>query len=114
MEQRRHPGDSFDTRTVFRAAAPRLPIPNADIRVQIVLFHTVFAPRNIFVNEDTGEITGVLDWDRAESVPAKAAWTTPTWLFLGEETRYQISSMLSEEPAYTRSLDICATRVAFT
>jgi hypothetical protein len=82
-EQRRNPGDSFDARytAAFRTAASKLPIPNPDIRAQIVLFHTDFAPRNIFVDEDTGEITGVLDWDRAESAPAEAAWTMPAWLW---------------------------------
>jgi len=82
-EQRRHPGESFDARytAAFRAAASKLPIPDPDIRARIVLFHTDFAPRNIFVDEDTGEITGVLDWDRAESAPVEAAWTMPAWLW---------------------------------
>ena len=82
-ERRRFPGQYFVARytTAFRAAASKLPIPNADIQAKIVLFHTDFASRNIFVDEDTGEITGILDWDRAASAPAEAAWSMPAWLW---------------------------------
>ena len=39
--------------------------------------------RNNFqvVDEDTGEITGILDWDRAASAPAEAAWLMLAWLW---------------------------------
>jgi hypothetical protein len=82
-EQRRNPGDTFDLRFTsgFRAAMNILPIPDADIPARIVLHHTDLAPRNIFIDIQSGAITGVLDWDLAESAPVEAAWQMPAWLW---------------------------------
>ncbi|KAF8526625.1 phosphotransferase enzyme family-domain-containing protein [Hysterangium stoloniferum] len=82
-EQRCNPGDTFDVRynRAFRAAAAKLPIPDAETPARIVLYHPDLAPRNIFVDPETGKITGVLDWDRAESAPVEAAWQMPAWLW---------------------------------
>ena len=82
-EQRRNPGDTFDQQFVssFRTATDNLPIPNADIPARVVLYHTDLAPRNIFIDGESGTITGVLDWDRAESAPVEAAWQMPAWLW---------------------------------
>ncbi|KAF8526609.1 phosphotransferase enzyme family-domain-containing protein [Hysterangium stoloniferum] len=82
-EQRCNPGDTFDVRynRAFRAAAAKLPIPDAELPARIVLYHPDLAPRNIFVDPETGKITGVLDWDRAEGAPVEAAWQMPAWLW---------------------------------
>ena len=82
-EQRRNPGDTFDLRftSAFRAAMDILPIPDADVPARIMVHHTDLAPRNIFIDTRSGEITGVLDWDRAESAPVEAAWQMPAWLW---------------------------------
>jgi aminoglycoside phosphotransferase (APT) family kinase protein len=82
-EQRRNPGDTFDLRFTsgFRAAMNILPIPDADIPACIVLHHTDLAPRNIFIDIQSGAITGVLDWELAESAPVEAAWQMPAWLW---------------------------------
>jgi len=82
-EQRRNPGDTFDLRftSAFRAAMDKLPIPDADTPARIVLHHTDLAPRNIFIDAQSGAITGVLDWDLAESSPVEAAWQMPAWLW---------------------------------
>lgn len=82
-EQRKNPGDTFDLRFTsgFRAAMNMLPIPDADIPARIVLHHTDLAPRNIFIDMQSGAITGVLDWDLAESAPVEAAWHMPAWLW---------------------------------
>lgn len=63
-EQRRNPGDTFDLRfaSAFRAAMDKLPIPDTDTPARIVLHHTDLAPRNIFIDVQSGAITGVLDW----------------------------------------------------
>ena len=78
-EQRRNPGDTFDLRftSAFRAAMNKLPIPDVDTPARIVLHHTDLAPRNIFIDTQSGAITGVLDWDLAESSPVEAVWQMP-------------------------------------
>lgn len=40
---------------------------------------TDLAPRNIFIDVQSGAITGVLDWDLTENAPVEAAWQMPTW-----------------------------------
>ncbi|KAF8987825.1 kinase-like domain-containing protein [Cyathus striatus] len=65
--------------TAFRHLTDSLNLPDEHTPARIVLFHTDFAPRNIQV--DTGEIMGVLDWDKAESAPVEAAWQIPGWLW---------------------------------
>ena len=79
-EQHRNPGDTFDLRftSAFRAA---MDIPDADILARIMLHHTDLVPRNVFIDTQSGTITGVLDWDRAESAPMEAAWQMPSWLW---------------------------------
>jgi Phosphotransferase enzyme family len=49
-----------------------------------VLYHVDLAPRNIFIDVESGSVTGVLDWDRAESAPVEAAWQMPAWLWDNE------------------------------
>ena len=84
-EQRRNPGDTFDLQFTsgFRVAMNILPIPDADIPARIVLHHTDLAPRNILIDVQSGAITGVLDWELAESAPVEAAWQMPVWLWDG-------------------------------
>jgi len=84
-EQRKNPGDTFDLQFTsgFRAAMNILPIPDADIPARIVLHHIDLAPRNILVDVQSGAITGVLDWELAESAPVEAAWQMPAWLWDG-------------------------------
>ncbi|KAF8507491.1 kinase-like domain-containing protein [Gautieria morchelliformis] len=80
-EQLNNPGESFFLKMTsdFRAAMGKLPIPDTPAR--IVLYHTDLAPRNIFIDTESGTITGVLGWDDAESAPVEAAWQMPAWLW---------------------------------
>lgn len=80
-EQLKNPGESFYVKMTadFRAAMGKLPIPDTPAR--IVLYHTDLAPRNILIDTGSGAITGVLDWDDAESAPVEAAWQMPAWLW---------------------------------
>ncbi|TFK34556.1 kinase-like domain-containing protein [Crucibulum laeve] len=83
--------------TAFRKLTEGLQLPNIDTPARIVLFHTDFAPRNIFVDEETGDITGVLDWDRAESAVVEAAWTMPAWLWDKDSTGSDLLSWVDPD-----------------
>lgn len=65
----------------FRAVADKLHVPDVDTPARIVLLHPDLLPRNIFIDESTGALTGVIDWDRAESAPVEAAWQVSAWLW---------------------------------
>ena len=49
----------------------------------IVLHHWDLEPRNIMVENSTGEwkISGIIDWDGAEAVPLPLARKPPTWMW---------------------------------
>ncbi|EJD45733.1 hypothetical protein AURDEDRAFT_184648 [Auricularia subglabra TFB-10046 SS5] len=69
-------------------AAAQVLLRDAALSGRNVLFHTDFAARNILVEQSpTGEwqITGVLDWDGAQTAPYEIACVCPVWLWAGAD-----------------------------
>lgn len=60
--------------------------PKGPLTDEFALLHHDFRLSNIHVNPDTGNITGIIDWEATHSAPLWACARMPSWI---EDTQYE-------------------------